>query len=208
MKLQRVYYTLLELAQEWGKTETELLQSAAAGELELSARHVGNGLRQGKPRVEISGFVQLLKEDAGWILENGIEKYYVLYGVKWQCDQIIFPGPPFPNDPDFKIMERPVILYSTSDLYILPDEAARVEAIYGLSGQIHQQETFVNDDEKLFISNKDIAKEAEMSFNSFEKYADLAGITIGKTEGNRPKNMVTKSDIKKVQRFMKDYREK
>ena len=144
MKIPRLYYTLPELAEEWKLPEDALLHMAAGGKLELSAYYAGEG-RGASGVMKIFGDVQIFPEDAEEILRNGIGKYREVFRVKWKGEKIFLKPLILPITPD-TLTDPPVILYNMSDLHILPDEAARVDAIYGLSNQIPQQSSFVDDD--------------------------------------------------------------
>lgn len=136
MSLPRLYYTLPELAEKWGKTESDLLQMAAAGELELSAKYRGWALDQSVCRIlMIKDYIQLHPHSVEAFMD-GVTK---IDSARFKGKPIMLPVDEFnlillkqwasEQDPCFDIvMATSFKICDLKDFRILPAEVARMEA--------------------------------------------------------------------------------
>ena len=146
MIISRLYYRLPELAEKWGKTENDLLQMAAAGDLVLSVNHYGWGLNTDKfhEPTKIAGYVQIDPLYAESILNNGIDGMSETIGfVRWRGDKIDiraegalerytarcaeFLTQGYKAILPYSFSADPLRIKSNADLLILHDEAQRIE---------------------------------------------------------------------------------
>lgn len=146
MIISRLYYRLPELAEKWGKTEEDILQMAAAGELELSVNHYGWGLNTDKfhEPTKIAGYVQIDALYAESILNHGLDGMSETIGfVRWRgdkidiraegalerytarCAEILTQG--YKAILPYSFSADPLRIKSNADLLILHDEAQRIE---------------------------------------------------------------------------------
>lgn len=105
-------------------------------------------------------------------------------------------------------------LYSNNDLFVLAGEVDRIKAEYPDLFKPATQSDSDNGqhqsgiDDEYSTTNTEIEHDSGMSFNTFVKWARLAGVPIGRTEGNNPQNKILKADIRRVKSFRKEYPKK
>ncbi|GEM_PF-6280273 len=136
MNLPRVYYTLPELAEKWKRSESDLLQMAAAGELELSVKYRGWALDQTTGHIlPVKSHVQLYPQGVE-ALQDGITK---VDGASLRGNSVMIPT----DEPSLNRLKcwasefdsllpfvevTPLEIKRLGDLRILPAEAERMEA--------------------------------------------------------------------------------
>lgn len=187
MTLPKLYYTLPQLARKWGKLEDDLLHMAALGELVLSVRHHSIKLKLLETHIKNAGYVQLGQNESKAILENGIKKGHKVDIAEWQGETVYLGNMNFVHDPSlFFIAESkpPILLNSTSDLFILHDEVARVESEYpDIAKGPYNQDHLHPEDRSTGVIKK-IRDEGDDPFEPIEGWTNLEKKT------NRSRNKI------------------
>ncbi len=207
-----MFYKLSELAKRWNKTEDEILHIAVTGQLVLSMCHFGVVVsfvitKSAKRIVTYPGENYCFSGLYGRIPIENIKSLLIYENDEERLSNYVLKL--FMDDGRTAILYKGELL-TRHKILASYNEVTRIEGMYPelLRGkqQKENQDSFPQNVEDEYIyTNKEIEAESGLSYNTFKKYAESAGIKIEKTEDSKPKSKIKKSDMKRVVNFRKNF---